>query len=216
MLRRQCGLLPGHSVLDAGCGLGRIAVPLTEYLAGEGRYEGFDIDAAAIRWCQENITPAHPNFRFVVSDIHNRRYNPGGTIQPEAYTYPYADAQFDVVLLASVFTHLFPATVRRYLAEISRVLKPGGRCVASFFLLNERSERAIADGGVHERYRFPHEMKGCRVKEVEIPEQAVAQYEPAVRAAYEAAGLKLDRIRYGRWGGGAPGFNQDLIFSTKP
>jgi 2-polyprenyl-3-methyl-5-hydroxy-6-metoxy-1,4-benzoquinol methylase len=37
------GLKPEHRVLDVGCGIGRMAVPLTEYLSGPGEYRGFDI-----------------------------------------------------------------------------------------------------------------------------------------------------------------------------
>jgi len=36
----------------------------------------------------------------------------------------------------SLFTHLRPAEANRYLAEISRVLKPGGRALVTGFLLN--------------------------------------------------------------------------------
>src|SRR5215211_609011 len=69
-------LEPHDDVLDIGCGVGRIAVGLTEYLTG--RYEGFDISPAAIAWCQENITSRYPNFRFTVADIGNTVYNPEG------------------------------------------------------------------------------------------------------------------------------------------
>src|SRR5687768_13730695 len=76
MLTQDAGLKPAGSVLDVGCGRGRIAETLVGYLTG--RYEGFDVDADAVRWCDENITPKAPNFRFKVAALHNTLYNPEG------------------------------------------------------------------------------------------------------------------------------------------
>src|SRR5262245_3915631 len=59
---------PSDRVLEAGCGVGRIAIPLTEYLR-EGSYHGFDIVPQGIRWCQRRITPRFPNFEFTVVDV---------------------------------------------------------------------------------------------------------------------------------------------------
>jgi ubiquinone/menaquinone biosynthesis C-methylase UbiE len=57
------------AVLDVGCGSGRMALPLTKYLADSARYEGFDIDKNCIQWCQENITTRYPNF-YVPACLH--------------------------------------------------------------------------------------------------------------------------------------------------
>lgn len=59
-----CALKPDDAVLEVGCGIGRIAVPLTRYLSAKGSYEGFDPVPAGIAWCQQHITPRYPNFRF--------------------------------------------------------------------------------------------------------------------------------------------------------
>lgn len=48
-LKASCDLAPHHHVLDVGCGIGRIAIPLTQYLSPEGRYEGFDPVRKAVR-----------------------------------------------------------------------------------------------------------------------------------------------------------------------
>jgi ubiquinone/menaquinone biosynthesis C-methylase UbiE len=42
--------------------------------------------------------------------------------------------------MKSLFTHIRPAEVENYLREMARVLKPGGRCLAAFFMLNEGRE----------------------------------------------------------------------------
>src|SRR5271155_3552868 len=155
-----CGLQPGDAVLDIGCGSGRIARPLARYLSSEGRYAGFDISGKAIAWCRENISRSHPNFDFEVADIQNSIYNPKGKYQSLDFRFPYPDASFDVVFDVSVFTHMFPPDVEHYLDEIARVLKPGGRCLSTFFLLNEETSALIAAGKA--THNFQHEREGYR------------------------------------------------------
>ncbi len=127
------GLKPHERVLDAGCGLGRMAVPLMPYLREPGAYDGFDISPEGIAWCQQHITGRRPNFNFQVADIRNTQYNPKGKHQASDYRFPYEDQSFDLVFMASVCTHLMPDEIRQYLSEASRVLNTGGRCVISYF-----------------------------------------------------------------------------------
>ena len=194
------GLKPDERVLDVGCGIGRMAVPLTRYLSDRGSYEGIDVFPKGIAWCQENITPRYPNFRFRVADIKNKEYNPGGRFAASEYEFPYEDASFDFVLLTSVFTHLLPDEVENYLSEIRRVLAPGGRCFASFFLLNEDSLDSIRSG--KSTIDFRHDFGRYRTKDRETPEAAIAYPEDYVRSLYAERGLGIvEPIRYGAWPG---------------
>lgn len=67
-----------------GCGIGRMAIPLTEYLSEEGSYEGFDVVRRGVKWCQENITTRCPNFRFRLADVYNELTIPRGNTRYEA------------------------------------------------------------------------------------------------------------------------------------
>lgn len=215
-LRDLCGLQPNEALLDVGCGSGRIAMPLTGYLDEEGRYSGFDISSKAIAWCKDNISAAHPNFDFVVADIHNSLYNPHGKYRSSDFVFPYPDSSFDVVLSSSVFTHMFPPDVRHYLGEISRVLKPGGRLLSTYFLLNEESSNLIEDR--RGSFRFKHNRDGYRTVTSFRSEAAIAIPESFIRAAHEEFGLKVQEpLQYGSWSGRDDYLSfQDVVTALKP
>ena len=61
-LIEYCHLHPDHRVLDVGCGIGRTAIALTDYLSSSGSYEGFDIVPKGIDWCQKHIAAKYPTF----------------------------------------------------------------------------------------------------------------------------------------------------------
>lgn len=204
------GLTPDEAVLEPGCGTGRMAEPLSRYLT-TGSYDGFDIVADAIKWCEKNVAPSHPRFSFKHVDVFNRYYNPDGGIRPEAFEFPYPPDSFGFALLVSVFTHMVPADVRRYMGELERVLRPGGRCLMTFFLLedapdDEYARRAgppdarnpAAPGHSH----FPYVGDGYRYVQPQMPEAVVGYREGDVRRFLADAGLELQAIQYG---------NQDLV-----
>ncbi len=83
-----CRLRPDETVLDVGCGSGRMAVPLLGYLDRRGRYVGFDIAPKLIRWCSGHITRRNANFTFHLADIFNRHYNPRGACPASAVPLP--------------------------------------------------------------------------------------------------------------------------------
>ena len=72
----NAGLQPDDHILDVGCGVGRIAIALLDYLSDAGEYRGFDIMYDAVQWCQKNISSQSANFQFLHSDVYNGVYNP--------------------------------------------------------------------------------------------------------------------------------------------
>lgn len=211
----DAGLKPDERVLDVGCGCGRIALPLTKYLSPAGSYEGFDIMPPLVNWCQRRISRRHPNFRFHLADVHNPVYHPAGRQQPHAYRFPFESASFDCVFLTSVFTHMLPAGLETYLSEISRVLRPGGRTLITFFLLNDESRKLIDQGRSSQPFRHPHDE--CLVVQPEAPEAAIAYPEETVRRLHAEHGLDLcGPILYGNWCGRENGRSyQDIVLAER-
>lgn len=205
------GLEPDHAVLEPGCGTGRMAEPLTGYLSAAGSYDGFDVMPEVIDTCVKDIGADNPNFRFRHVDVFNSVYNREGRLDPESFPFPYPDSSFDLVFLTSVFTHMLPPEVRHYLSEIRRVLRPSGRCLMTFFLLDAESIGAVADGRT--KRKFAHEGDGYRFDVRGRPEAAVAYREEDARSFIEGAGLTLDGpIRHGRWRGRAhAAAGQDVV-----
>jgi ubiquinone/menaquinone biosynthesis C-methylase UbiE len=120
----------GDTILDIGCGIGRLAIPLA---MRDVRYIGVDPVAECVEFCRRVFAP-WPNLRFVHIDLKNEFYNPDGTIDPLGLVFPAGDQSVDAVLFASVFTHLGTLEAcTRYLDEALRVLKPGGRIGCSWF-----------------------------------------------------------------------------------
>lgn len=208
-------LMPDHRALDVGCGYGRMAVPLTRYLTGQGAYRGFDIKAEAIAWCQDKISARWDNFHFEHANIYNGNYNPLGVTRASEYEFPYQDESFDFVVLTSVFTHMLAPDLENYLAEIARVLKPAGKSLISYLLLNEESLRLMDTGNSWLNLRYTLE-NGATVDE-KNPEITLGYYEPFIRRLYKKKGLTIEEpIRFGSWCGRAVYLSfQDLIIASK-
>jgi ubiquinone/menaquinone biosynthesis C-methylase UbiE len=193
------GLKPDHRVLDVGCGMGRVAVPLTSFLNEKGSYEGFDIVPSAIRWCRKKITYRFPHFRFTHIDLRNDLYNLRTNQEAKSFVFPYRDEEFDLVFLTSVFTHMVLEDVRNYLQQIHRVLKPGGVCLATYFLMNDEAESLMAASGkkmfttkLDHHYLFNPRVEAANVAYEEAYLREVMLIE---------AGFKLELVRYGFWPG---------------
>lgn len=212
--RELGGLQPSDRVLEIGCGVGRMAIPMADYLS-TGAYEGLDVNRRAIRWCQRHVTPRYPDFRFHFVDLFNQRYNRRGSIPAASFRFPYPDEAFDFVFLTSVFTHMLPLDLRHYIAEIARVLRPGRRCLLTLFLLDDVASGLVAAGGGLPRFSFTLDGAACacRIADRHNPEAAIAYPETDLLEWLSAAGLPaVPPVHYGTWSGRADGrWYQDVL-----
>lgn len=206
-------LKPSHKVLEIGCGLGKMSLPLTKFLKNEGVYYAIDPIPEAIRFCQENISTRYSNFHFLVADVYNKMYNPKATKKACEYKFPLEDKFFDFIFLASVFTHMVLKDVENYISEIARVLKTGKCCFSTFFLTNTQNfqENKLNSS----RLDFKHKFNGYTAIDSKIPEQAIAFDERVIRELYEKYGLQIIEPIHYRQGVKNPLSFQDIIIATK-
>lgn len=202
--------------LDIGCGLGRMARPLTTILSEKGQYFGFDINKASIEWCREKYM-AFSNFHFEWIDLKSIYYNPQGLNEAKDFRFPLAEAFADFINLSSVFTHMLPDDVRNYMMEIGRMLKPGKRCVITYFLVDPFSRQAFKEASEDGKW---HRIEGGYVQEVASPEKLVLLDEDFVRDLYPQTGLRITDLNYGHWcnharGNISNGGYQDEIVAVK-
>src|SRR5439155_15208886 len=99
----QYGLQPAGHVIDVGCGSGRLAKPLSEYLRGP--YLGIDIVPDLVDYARDLV--GRPDWRFEVAS---------------GLEIPERDGRADIVCFFSVFTHLLHEQSYAYLKESRRVL----------------------------------------------------------------------------------------------
>jgi SAM-dependent methyltransferase len=194
-LREHIGLQTSDAVLDIGSGIGRTAIPLTTYLDQDGRYEGFDVVEKGVIWCKQNISAKHPRFGFNYVPLHNDLYNTSAGKASE-FRFPYLDDSFDKAFLFSVFTHMGVAEIAHYLAEIDRVLKPGGECLATFFLYNDENEASITS---REDFNFPFARDGYRLMDATVESANIAISESSLERMLVGTKLRVDRIVEGHW-----------------
>jgi ubiquinone/menaquinone biosynthesis C-methylase UbiE len=110
------GLRPNDYLIDVDCGSGRVAFAFARSPWRDSvRYLGTDIVPAMLAFAAQKC--AQPRWRFEL------------VTEPKI---PEADGAADMVCFFSVFTHLLEEESFLYLEEARRVLKPGGRIVASY------------------------------------------------------------------------------------
>ena len=207
VLCELAGLTPSSRMLDVGCGMGRLGAAISSFLHADGSYDGLDIVPDGIKWCRENIRGRHDNVHFTLSDVRNGEYNPGGTIEAMDYRFPFDDESFDLVVLISVFTHMLPDELEHYLDEITRVLKPNGRCLATYYLLTEESRTLMLTK--HSRKTFKHNLGYYSVMSARTPELGVAYDDQFIEQLYAQHGLASERY-LGWWFRGQPSLEVPL------
>lgn len=109
------GLAEGERVLDACCGTGTLAIAAARRVGPTGAVHGIDAAPEMIERARHKAERAGARVEFRNAPLES---------------LPYPDASFDVVTISLALHHLPDELRPRCLAELRRVLVPGGRLLA--------------------------------------------------------------------------------------
>ncbi len=164
----------GRQVLEIGCGTGYGAHYLASF--GAAQVVGLDVEEMALQYARQ--VHAHTRVRYELGDAED---------------LPFDNATFEFVFSSQVIEHT--ASPERVLAEIKRVLKPGGFCLVTtpnkglFSPLSDRSqnrhhtnEMGLAEFETLGQTFFP------RVKMAGVPQKCL------VRRSNNTIGLKPNHL----------------------
>jgi len=206
LLKKYAALSARSNVLEVGCGCGRNAQGLAEFL-NDGNYTGMDIEKIALDAGKNNKRLAGKGFKFDFLDVRNDTYNPNGKFPATEYAFPYPDSSFDVIFLSSVFTHMLTDEVRNYAKEFRRILKPHGRVWTTAYLLDRPMTHL----------QFPYQAQDHWYANERIPGIAVAYKSAFLKDAFAQAGFAV--LVGPLWGDvhgtSETGLDQDLMVFQK-
>ena len=111
-LLEAAALRPGERVVDIGCGTGKVPVAAAEIVAPGGAVSGIDASAEMIAQAEERARQAGADVTFSQAAMED---------------LPFPDDSFDVILSCQALHHVPRDAKFAALAEMHRVLKPGGR-----------------------------------------------------------------------------------------
>jgi cyclopropane fatty-acyl-phospholipid synthase-like methyltransferase len=116
---RACGLQPDSTLLDFGCGNGRLAIHAVPFLQ-HGKYVGVDIAPTFLANAANRLRSVMATGSCDVQLVHQ---------VDERFSLP--DDSIDIGCAFSVFTHMEHEDMYRYLTQLNRVVRPGGTMVIS-------------------------------------------------------------------------------------
>jgi ubiquinone/menaquinone biosynthesis C-methylase UbiE len=119
ILRRMtvelAGVKAGDTVLEVGCATGTLTLAAKQAAGPSGKVYGIDIIPGMIEASQRKAAQANVEITFQLGSIDS---------------IPFPDSHFDQVMCSFMIFHMSDETRRKGIAEIQRVLKPGGRLLA--------------------------------------------------------------------------------------
>jgi ubiquinone/menaquinone biosynthesis C-methylase UbiE len=100
-------ILPGHNILEPGCGTGRLTPLLAEMVGPKGKVFAFDISPRMVEKCVARNLPPHVE-----------------VAQASAMSLRLPDREFDAIVCVNAFPHFKDASA--VLCEFHRILRKEG------------------------------------------------------------------------------------------
>ncbi|GHO62350.1 hypothetical protein KSC_012420 [Ktedonobacter sp. SOSP1-52] len=164
---------PGETVLDVGCGTGTLVMEVARRVDRVGRIMGIDPGRQQIVRARAKAARRNIPIEFQIGVI-------------EQLAFP--DQTFDVVFSTLMMHHLPAPLKRQGLAEIARVLKPGGRLVMADF--THKKERQGQPARFHAGGSRTHDLT-VLVSESGFSQIETEEMQPSRFSAFPGAGFVL-------------------------
>lgn len=194
------------TMVDLGCGCGRISSIIGAFFADKISYYGYDVWKEGIEWAKSNLSSIYPNIHF---ELLGDSQSITEYASDSAYQLSHQDNSVDQVFATSVFTHLSPDAAKLYLKEIFRILKPGGYAYLTFFILEnydvefgknfkgEGKERILTQEAI------TFKLSNYRGKYIDIYYRL-----DSLKNMLQESGLCLKSVLKGFWKGGNNNFSE--------
>jgi SAM-dependent methyltransferase len=219
-LTKHIDLASQGSVLDVGCGCGRIAAALTQYLAPSTDYVGVDILPRLIEFCRKSITPRYPNFRFLLLDEGNFTYDAwrpkGGAVDLRKLYQAKPAGSVDLAISISLFSHLDYSAAEDLLKSMARMLADDGQAFVTTFIVDGEARQNIENGCTGFSFRHTTPSGKLAAEKDYDPTHAVGYTMDQVDELAGSAGLTRENWIRGYWSQGNVGESfQDALILRK-
>ena len=181
----------GFRILDLGCGSGRYAPFLKQFMPG-CEYLGLDVWPEAIEWAAKTITAVYPDVKFVLLDKSK------GYLGDTAFNLPVGNKYAQVVMAMSLFTHLSPNATAGYFKKIGLALSDEGAALLTFRILDEVT--SVTADAAAEKARMPMSKTPEAWWYGSEGYLDIYYTEIGIQRMAKEAGLEILSIRRGYWG----------------
>lgn len=164
-------LQAGEQVLDVGCGTGTLALEAARRVGRTGAVCGIDPGEQQIARARAKATRRGLSIEFQIGVIEQ---------------LPFSDQTFDVVFSTLMMHHLPAPLKRQGLAQIARVLKPGGRLILADF--THKADRAGRAARFHAGGSRVHDLE-VLLKEAGFDQLETEELRPPRFSAFPGASI---------------------------
>lgn len=187
LCKKYGNIYPNSSVLDYGCGTGRLLAKFSNYTKS---IIGFDICDRFLTYCRQY------NFRVLSKDIIHPEFNPNG--KETSQELPCGNAIFDRVIGIALLNHQDITNAKAIISEALRVTKKSGIVIFTAFLINPQSKSQLSFDQTN--IKFVEHTSEWWVSNPSRPYLNCAFDESIIRRTIiEAGGQIVEPIHYGQW-----------------